>query len=428
MESTKIISLHLPAENNASALLNELISDEYDDLTPLTSALLKLFMIILFIIFVLSLLLNSLSILSIVHGTGKLTPIKMLIFNLAVADLIYTLGIPMFIFSTMSRSWNFGLLGCRLFFLTEFTGIICSVLTITLLSVERFFDITEFKANRTCQAFTRNKVLIYIGLIWLVAGIFITPLLFSMRLASYKNTHSCASEWSDVSHSIYFVFKCVLIFIVPYTVIVMNSVKLLCYLNKWSMTLNRSSTSKREVNPSPPLSHSGSRHSQKSPVKTNSNYLAVPTVQYQAAATVAATPSSDKLVEQAEVTINLVSVQSDFESAWGLENMSADISQSGCGIIPGGARKSFNETVRRKAVRLVLAIMIVFLVQWSPVWTFQFYQMAVTEPINHLHLINTVITVISYSNTVANPLLYMLLTYNFKQYLKTRILNNIPAF
>ncbi len=81
------------------------------------------------------------------------------------------------------------------------------------------------------------------------------------------------------------------------------------------------------------------------------------------------------------------------------------------------------EGVRHKAVCLVLAIVLVFLVQWSPLWFFQFYQMFATHHIENVQLVNMIISTLSYSNTVANPILYMLLTYNFKQYVRKNLFN-----
>lgn len=117
--------------NNQSLMNNSSVAL---DLT--ISPFLYTFFIVLFLIFMLSLLLNSISIASIV-STRAFTPINLLIMNLAIADLTYTLGIPMFISTNFSQNWLFGLSGCRFFMFTEFFGIVVGVFAVTALSVER---------------------------------------------------------------------------------------------------------------------------------------------------------------------------------------------------------------------------------------------------------------------------------------------------
>lgn len=94
------------------------------------------FCVLLLLIFVFSILFNFISIVSILVARAY-TPINVLIINLALADFIYSLGIPMFISHTFSKSWSFGLVGCRFFIFTEFFGIIVGIFTIAGLSVER---------------------------------------------------------------------------------------------------------------------------------------------------------------------------------------------------------------------------------------------------------------------------------------------------
>lgn len=45
-----------------------------------------------------------------------------------------------------------------------------------------------------------------------------------------------------------------------------------------------------------------------------------------------------------------------------------------------------------------------------------------STPFANIQLINMIVSTLSYSNTVANPALYMLLTYNFKEYLQKTFL------
>lgn len=67
---------------------------------------------ILTVIFIAGMILNTISIAAI-FKSKKFEPINILILNLAFADLIYTLGIPLFTAHIFSMNWSFGLIGCR---------------------------------------------------------------------------------------------------------------------------------------------------------------------------------------------------------------------------------------------------------------------------------------------------------------------------
>ncbi|CAF3910722.1 unnamed protein product, partial [Rotaria sp. Silwood1] len=70
-------------------------------------------LVILGIIFVASVILNCVSIISIV-GARAITPINLLIINLAVSDIVYSLTIPIFAVHIVIPWWPFGRVGCQL--------------------------------------------------------------------------------------------------------------------------------------------------------------------------------------------------------------------------------------------------------------------------------------------------------------------------
>lgn len=86
---------------------------------------------------------------------------------------------------------------------------------------------------------------------------------------------------------------------------------------------------------------------------------------------------------------------------------------------------NFVNNIRRKAIRLVLVIIILFLIQWSPFWIFQISMLFTTSLYENIYLINMLVSTLSYSNTVANPALYMLLTYNFKKYIQKTLFGKL---
>lgn len=80
--------------------------------------------------------------------------------------------------------------------------------------------------------------------------------------------------------------------------------------------------------------------------------------------------------------------------------------------------------IRQKASRLVLLIILFFFIQWTPLCVFQLFVIYTSEYISNIQYINVMVSTMSYSNTVANPFLYMIVTYNFRAYWKKKLLSN----
>jgi hypothetical protein len=272
------------------------------------------------------------------------------------------------------------------------------------------------------------------SVIWAIAFAFITPIVFTIRVVDYGEHRSCESDWSDTSFSMFFTIKFILIFFVPYVVIWISSVKLLLYLNEWRIR-TRSGRNFEMCDAAHQARFQKSNENANAAAAAGaasdnpgSKFLVLPTVKYQASSGSGNEPSKDPSSTRNEVALNLISVQSDYDSGLTLANQLETTNEACTCTSSKLTKRSYLDMVRRKAVRLVLAIVLVFLIQWSPLWTFQFIHMFGSSRIAHLHLINAVISIISYTNTVANPILYMLLTYNFKQYLNNNILSSFPKF
>jgi len=84
-------------------------------------------LVILGIIFVASVVLNCVSIISIV-GARAITPINLLIINLAVSDIVYSLTIPIFAVHIVIPWWPFGRVGCQLAIAIDIIAMIVSLI------------------------------------------------------------------------------------------------------------------------------------------------------------------------------------------------------------------------------------------------------------------------------------------------------------
>lgn len=388
---------------------------------------------ILSLIFILGLLFNAISIVFIILARA-FTPINLLIINLGLADITYSLGIPFFISQTLNLNWSFGLLGCRIFIFTEFSGIIVGILTVAALSVERFHDVTD--KNGLEPYSDRLKpyfAILYSILVWAFALCFSLPLIMSIQLKKYDQNFICQSSWDDSILRIFFILKLFLIFILPYSVITISSYKLLKFLNNWKKRFNNSAFSSRRLKTNTVVKK-----------RKNSVQTSVVVIGCKYASIIQEKPEENLIQHSAaKINTNESNYQAYLQLATG--DLDEDIEKSEnfkFGQAFGNIKKIFSRkkspkrtivknrylnSVRRKAIRLVLAINFLFIIQWSPFWIFQIVMLFSTSSVQNIRSINTMVSTLSYSNTVANPVLYMLLTYNFKEYLQKGF-RNVPIF
>ncbi len=75
---------------------------------------------------------------------------------------------------------------------------------------------------------------------------------------------------------------------------------------------------------------------------------------------------------------------------------------------------------KRRATTLVLLIIISFFLFWSPLWILQLYDTFNRRgPTPYIQILNFLTLVFVYANGLLNPLLYLILTQNFRDYIRT---------
>jgi somatostatin receptor 5 len=86
----------------------------------------SIFASILVVIFIFGILLSVFSVIVIIKSKIK-NANNILILNLLVADIVYMIGLPFLVSNELNQYWISGLLGCRIFFLTDFVGMLVGV-------------------------------------------------------------------------------------------------------------------------------------------------------------------------------------------------------------------------------------------------------------------------------------------------------------
>jgi uncharacterized membrane protein (Fun14 family) len=215
---------------------------EIENISKVSSIIILL---ILAILFIFGIILNLISIIAILR-TKKLEIISILILNLAFADIVYLTGIPFFTMSALFGSWPFGLSGCIIFYLIDYVGMVVGVYTVAALSLERFLVVTDNKKRleNLSDKFKKFIVFIYLTIIWLIGIIFSLPLLLNIYLGkSMDDTYTCELNIDETKQDIILILRFFLIFILPFSIILTSSVKLILFLKKNSFLTRTGSKS-----------------------------------------------------------------------------------------------------------------------------------------------------------------------------------------
>jgi hypothetical protein len=318
------------------------------------------------IVFLMSFVLNVITIASILL-MKNFKPINVLIMNLALADLIYTAGIPFLVIQIINVNFDTGLIGCRFFFLSDFIGMIVGAFTVVALCMERFFTVADTK-KRTENMSNKFKMfitLIYLLFVWLVAIFFSLPFIDSLE-HDFPNNITCNTNWSDFSLNIFFAIKFIFIFLLPYTLISISSIKLLSFLNKWRRRIDKQKKKTRNL---------------LNKMDRNSKLL-----------------NDESFVPDHS--------SNDKKKSKSFKKNSYNASKS-----------NLHSKIQRKSSRTVLLIVLLFFIQWMPLWIVQLV-LALNYEQSYLKILVLITTFLSYSNSISNPLLYMLMTYEFKKFFR----------
>ncbi|MGH0158320.1 UNVERIFIED_CONTAM: hypothetical protein FKN15_035266 [Acipenser sinensis] len=124
----------------------------------------------------------------------KLKPPELLTINLAVFDLGITVaGKPFFTVSCFAHRWIFGWAGCRWYGWAGFFFGCGSLITMTAVSLERYFKICHLRYG---SWFTRHHAFACLGFIWFYAGFWATmPLVGWGNYAPEPFGTSCTLDW-----------------------------------------------------------------------------------------------------------------------------------------------------------------------------------------------------------------------------------------
>jgi hypothetical protein len=221
--------------------------------------------------------------------------------------------------------------------------------------------------------------------IWVLGCSFslVKTLHITLTYNAEQDVYYCESLLSENSEKIYTIFKWILAFLVPYSLIVIVSVLLLKFLKEWSDNAKKMATR----NANRPI-ESSDNQSNKSALKSLALYELI-----------------KKKTQCKQET--LLSIDDQVHPQ--------PLSDT---ITPRPKRKSnksLHNKIKRKSTKFVLFVVFSFLCAWLPLWTFHIVMLFTEQHSLLLALMNNLTLVIVYMQGVIDPLLYLFLTENFKK-------------
>nr|XP_033959334.1 opsin 9 [Pseudochaenichthys georgianus] len=218
-------------------------------LSPSTDSLIAVFLTFTCVTSVLG---NGTSLLMFCRRRKKLRPPELMIVNLALCDLGFSLlGAPFFIISSWSHAWVFGDTGCLLYGIQGFLFGIGSLLTTCLISLDRCLKICCLRYGQWIE---RRHVLLSLALLWVYTSFW--AVLPAFGFGSYGPEPygtSCSINWwrikTSLNDRIYIFLIMMLCFGFPALIIVASYVIILRKVYRSSRTLASI--------PSASVSHSG---------------------------------------------------------------------------------------------------------------------------------------------------------------------------
>uniref|UniRef100_UPI003AAC9CC0 neuropeptide FF receptor 2-like n=1 Tax=Centroberyx gerrardi TaxID=166262 RepID=UPI003AAC9CC0 len=123
---------------------------------------------------------------------------RSLLVNLAVCDLaVVCVCMPVTLGSQIYTSWVYGDLLCRAVPFTQAVSVSASVLTLTVISVNRYYSVRS--PLRARSMFTRRRILATVAVVWTVSSVMCAPLAVMSRLREISfGTFAilvCQEEW-----------------------------------------------------------------------------------------------------------------------------------------------------------------------------------------------------------------------------------------
>ncbi|XP_072377605.1 orexin receptor type 2-like [Diabrotica undecimpunctata] len=149
-----------------------------------------------------------------------------LLINLSIADLLITLfAMPSAMWSAYTPLYSLGKYGCKILTYIECVSVSTSILTITAMSLHRYFAITKPLFGLIYPSFNRCGTTTLIIFLWILSMIIFSPVLWVNQLEedvfpTFSNdiiVYYCKEDWKDfiISRNVMGILWFVFVFLIP---------------------------------------------------------------------------------------------------------------------------------------------------------------------------------------------------------------------
>ncbi|XP_050402816.1 allatostatin-A receptor [Patella vulgata] len=310
---------------------------------------------------------NTLVIFSISYYKRMRSTTNVFLLSLACADLLLVLVcVPIKFAAFFAFTWGFGEFLCKFVHYMQNVSMICSVMTLTAMSVEKFIAIKyPLQAKSVC---TMRNTQIIVCIIWLVSFIMAIPIVFGRihkEVGFVRKAYWCIQEWSKQSYAIaYEMYMFFILFLLP--VGVMTVTYMFICVEIWRLASVRASMRTGRV----------------------------------------ISPGVYMMANQSMAG----------------ENSEASVPLKGRPAVRRGQPQSFKKTpsdnTRRQVVIMLMVVVFLFTICWAPIL---FNNLLVAFGyleelhIGYLKPMRMAFFLLSYVNSCVNPIVYAFLSKNFRQ-------------
>ncbi|XP_063542468.1 orexin/Hypocretin receptor type 1-like [Cydia strobilella] len=174
------------------------------------------------IVFVIGLIGNALVCIAVYRNHSMRTVTNYFIVNLAVADfMVILICLPPTVLWDVTETWFFGTAMCRIVLYSQSVSVTVSVLTLTFISVDRWYAICFPLKFKSTTGRAKTAILI----IWLISLLFNVPELAVLQVKMLSrplrfDMHKqyfmqCSAKWSDESELNWSIIKAVFLYTLP---------------------------------------------------------------------------------------------------------------------------------------------------------------------------------------------------------------------
>ncbi|XP_038583355.1 type-1B angiotensin II receptor-like isoform X3 [Micropterus salmoides] len=159
-----------------------------------------------------------------------------LMLNLAISDLLCLLTLPVWIY-TFLYSWTLGLVACKLLAYLVYCSLYGSLLTVTVLSVQRYLQVVYLQ--KCLHQVGRKRLL---ALLWLVAMILSIPALVVRHVIEDQDWTHCKSDYSSQAQHVAVLLTESLQEVVSFSVVAFSYIRLQKKMNQAAFFNNPQTT------------------------------------------------------------------------------------------------------------------------------------------------------------------------------------------